>query len=203
MTREVETMETRRYPVLYADPPYRYDMRRGRGVAENHYRTMGIDGICALPVEAIAERDCALFLWATFPMLPEALRVIRAWGFEYKTVAFLWVKTYRRSATWFYGMGFWTRSNAEVCLLAIRGHPRRVHKGIHQLVVAPVEAHSRKPDEVRERIVALMGDVPRIELFARQRTQGWDTWGDEVECDIILAHTEGGDAPCQGGRTGG
>jgi N6-adenosine-specific RNA methylase IME4 len=119
-------------------------------------------------------------------MLPEALRVIRAWGFTYKTVAFVWVKTNRKSATWFYGMGFWTRSNAEVCLLATRGHLRRVNKAVHQLIVSPLEAHSKKPDAARERIVALMGDIPRIELFARQATEGWDVWGNEVESDIDI-----------------
>lgn len=140
----------------------------------------------ALPVSAIADTDCVLFLWATFPQLPEALRLIKAWGFSYRTVAFVWLKTNRKTRTWFYGLGFWTRGNAEICLFAKRGHPKRKSAGIHQLIVSPVEQHSKKPDEARERIVALMGDLPRIELFARQETPGWDVWGNEVENSITL-----------------
>ena len=140
----------------------------------------------ALPVPAIADTDCVLFLWATFPQLPEALRLIKAWGFSYRTVAFVWLKTNRKARTWFYGLGFWTRGHAEICLFAKRGHPKRKSAGIHQLIVSPVEQHSKKPDEARERIVALMGALPRIELFARQKTPGWDVWGNEVESSITL-----------------
>lgn len=183
-----------KYGVIYADPPWRYDMKRGGGVAENYYATMSIDEICALDVPALAAADCALFLWATFPQLAEALRVIKAWGFRYKTAAFLWLKTNRKAGTWFFGMGFWTRSNAEICLLATRGHPERQSKRIHQFIISPVREHSRKPDEARDKIVALMGDIPRIELFARECAPGWDTWGNEVESDVMLIPKEGGDA---------
>ena len=148
-----------KYQAIYADPPWDYQQCRLSG---------------------------ALFLWATFPQLPEALRLIQAWGFVYKTVAFVWLKQNRKALTWFYGLGFWTRSNAEICLLATKGHPKRQSAGIHQLVISPVEQHSKKPDEVREKIVALMGDVPRIELFARQQTPGWDVWGNEVENSTAL-----------------
>nr|WP_276537198.1 MT-A70 family methyltransferase [Ruthenibacterium lactatiformans] len=156
------------------------------GAAEHHYPTMRLEELMALPVSAIADTDCVLFLWATFPQLPEALRLIKAWGFSYRTVAFVWLKTNRKTRTWFYGLGFWTRGNAEICLFAKRGHPKRKSAGIHQLIVSPVEQHSKKPDEARERIVALMGDLPRIELFARQETPGWDVWGNEVENSITL-----------------
>jgi len=178
-----------KYGVVLADPPWRYDMKRGKGVAEAHYPTMRTDEICALPVAEIAAKDSALFLWSTFPQLPEAFKVIKAWGFSYVTVAFVWLKTNRKAGTWFYGMGFWTRSNAEICLFAKRGRPKRHNKGIHQLIVSPIEEHSKKPDEVRGRIERLMGDVPRIELFARQPSAGWHVWGNEVDCDIAL---EGG-----------
>ena len=174
------------YQVIYADPPWDYQQCRLSGSAKKHYPTMRIEELCALPVADIADRDCALFLWATFPQLPEALRLIQAWGFVYKTVAFVWVKQNRKALTWFYGLGFWTRSNAEICLLATKGHPKRQSAGIHQLVISPVEHHSKKPDEVREKIVALMGDVPQIELFARQQTPGWDVWGNEVENSTVL-----------------
>ena len=175
-----------KYQAIYADPPWDYQQCRLSGSAKKHYPTMRIEELCALPVAEIADRDCALFLWATFPQLPEALRLIQAWGFVYKTVAFVWLKQNRKALTWFYGLGFWTRSNAEICLLATKGHPKRQSAGIHQLVISPVEHHSKKPDEVREKIVELMGDVPRIELFARQQTPGWDVWGNEVENSTAL-----------------
>lgn len=180
------------FGVIYADPPWRYDNRGCKGAAENHYPTMSLDEICALPVAELADRDCALFLWATFPQLPEALEVIKAWGFRYKTVAFVWLKQNRKALTWVYGMGFWTRSNAEVCLLATRGHPKRQDKGIHQFIISPLEGHSKKPDEARHRIERLMGDLPRIELFARQSSPGWQVWGNEVQSDIFLKE---GDMP--------
>lgn len=147
---------------------------------------MDIEQLCALPISEIAEQDSVLFLWATFPQLPQALQLIKAWGFCYKTVAFVWLKQNRKSLSWFYGMGFWTRGNAEICLLATRGHPKRKSAGIHQLIISPIEQHSKKPDEVREKIVALMGDLPRIELFARQASFGWDVWGNEVENSIMI-----------------
>lgn len=184
--------ENGKYGIVYADPPWQYEMKRGNGVAENHYPTMNMEEICALPVARLAAKDCALFLWATFPQLPEALRVIGAWGFKYKTVAFVWLKQNRKADSWFYGMGFWTRSNAEVCLLATRGHPQRQCKGIHQFLISHLEEHSKKPDEARERIVRLMGDLPRIELFARQKAPGWNVWGNEVDGDIDLSRLEGG-----------
>ncbi len=142
---------------------------------------MSLDEIRALPVGKLAAKDCALFLWITFPQLHEAFSVLRAWGFSYKTVAFAWVKLNRKVPTLFWGMGHWTRSNMELCLLATRGSPKRCNAGVHQIIMAPVEEHSKKPDEARERIVALMGDVPRVELFARQSPPGWDVWGNEVE----------------------
>ena len=170
--------------MIYADPPWRYDNKGGQGVAENHYPTMNISDICALPVADIAAKDSALFLWATFPMLPEALRVIEAWGFKFKTVAFVWLKQNRKAKTWFYGLGFWTRGNAEICLFATKGKPKRQDNSIHQFIISPIEAHSKKPDEARDKIVRLMGDIPRVELFARQTPPGWDVWGNEVDSTI-------------------
>ena len=115
---------------------------------------------------------------------PEALRLIKAWGFQYKSVAFVWLKKNRKADSWFYGLGFWTRGNAEICLLATKGHPKRQAANIHQFIISPIEAHSKKPDEAREKIVALMGDLPRVELFARQTPPGWDVWGNEVESTV-------------------
>lgn len=147
---------------------------------------MSIEELCALPVADLAAEDSALFLWATFPQLPEALRLIKAWGFSFKTAAFVWLKLNKKSYTWFYGLGFWTRGNAELCLFATRGHPKRKSAGIHQFIISPIEQHSKKPDEARKKIVELMGNVPRLELFAREAKPGWAVWGNEVESTVIL-----------------
>lgn len=176
----VNPFPEKKYAVIYADPPWGYRNKGTRAAAARHYPTMTPDDIKALPVADIAAADCVLFLWATFPMLPEALAVIEAWGFAYKTAAFVWAKRNRKSPGWFWGLGNWTRSNPEVCLLAVRGCPERVSAAVHSLIEAPVGRHSAKPPQARARIEALMGDVPRIELFARERAPGWDAWGDEV-----------------------
>ena len=167
-------------PAFYADPPWRYSAKKVQGAAENHYPTMSIEELCALPVADLAAPDSALFLWATFPQLLEALRLIEAWGFTYKSVAFVWLKRNKKADSWFYGLGFWTRGNAEICLLATKGHPKRQAANIHQFIISPIEAHSKKPDEARDKILSLMGDLPRVELFARQTPPGWAVWGNEV-----------------------
>lgn len=119
-------------------------------------------------------------MWATFPMLREALDVIEAWGFSYKTVAFNWVKQNRNGTGIFMGLGNWTRSNSEICLLATKGKPKRISGSVRSIVLSPLQQHSRKPAEIRDRIVELMGDLPRIELFAREAAPGWDVWGNEA-----------------------
>lgn len=172
---------SKKYTVIYADPPWHYS---GSHSAERHYPTMPIEDIKALPVAELADKDCALFLWITMPMLHEVWDVIRAWGFTFKTVAFVWIKLNRQSDGIFWGMGHWTRANAELCLLATRGRPKRQAKNIHQVIISHIEEHSKKPEEARRRIEALMGDVPRVELFARRSSPGWDVWGNEVECTV-------------------
>lgn len=122
-----------KYSVIYADPPWSYRNKKTRAAADRHYSTMTIEEIKALPVADIADENCVLFLWATFPMLPEALETIRAWGFQYKTAAFVWAKRNRRSPGWFWGLGNWTRSNPEVCLLAVRGRPARSSAAVHRI----------------------------------------------------------------------
>lgn len=173
---------SKKYTVIYADPPWHYKVWRGEGTAEKHYPTMQMEDIKALPVEKLADKDCVLFLWITMPMLHEAWDVMRAWGFTFKTVAFVWIKLNRQSDGIFWGMGHWTRANAELCLLATRGHPRRQAKNVHQIIISHIEEHSKKPEEARRRIEVLMGDVPRVELFARRPSPGWDVWGNEVAC---------------------
>jgi len=177
----------KKYSIIYADPPWAYRVWSQKGAgrsAESHYPTMGIEDIRALPVSELAAKDCILFMWVTFPTIRDAFTVIDAWGFAYKTVAFAWVKQNKTTPSLFWGMGYWTRANVELCLLATKGHPKRYSAGVHQVVLAPIEEHSKKPDIVRDKIVELTGDVPRMELFARQVTPGWDVWGNEVACSV-------------------
>ncbi|MGM9542625.1 MAG: MT-A70 family methyltransferase [Candidatus Limivicinus sp.] len=180
----------KKYMVLYADPPWRYRNKPNGRSPESHYPTMKTEDICALPVQALAAEDCALFLWVTMPMIFEAQKVLAAWGFRYKTVAFVWVKQNRKGTGIFWGMGYWTRANAELCLLATKGRPQRRANNVHQVIISPVEEHSKKPEEARRRIEALLGDVPRLELFARRPSPGWDVWGNEVESDVVLEQTQ-------------
>lgn len=147
---------------------------------------MSIEDICALPVGSIAAKDCALFMWITFSNLIHVFKVLKAWGFEYKTVAFVWIKQNRAANSLFWGMGYWTRANAEICILATKGNPKRVNAGVHQVIISHIEEHSKKLQEARNRIKKLIGDVAMIELFARQETEGWDTWGNEVPNSIEL-----------------
>ena len=147
---------------------------------------MSIDDICKIPVNKVTDKNCALFMWMTFPTLFEGLKVIEKWGFKYKTVAFVWIKQNKKIPSLFWGLGFWTRANAEICILATKGKPKRISAKVHQVIVSPIEEHSKKPDETRNRIVKLLGDLPRIELFARQKYSGWDSWGNEIESDINL-----------------
>lgn len=169
----------KKYSIIYADPPWSYkDRRESHGGVLDHYPTMKLDDIKALQIPA--DENCMLFLWATFPNLQEALDVIKAWGFKYKTLAFSWIKT-NRDGKPFFGIGYYTRSNCEVCLLGVKGKPIKVSNSVSSVIIAPREEHSKKPDIVREKIVTLCGDIPRIELFARQKTPGWDAWGNEIK----------------------
>lgn len=174
----------KKYKIIYADPPWQYRVysKKGQGrSAENHYHTMNIKDIMALLVDKIADKDCILFLWITFPCLKEGIEVMERWGFKYKTCGFNWVKRNKKKNTYFMGLGFWTRSNSEVCLIGTKGQPKRVSKSVPQICDARIMEHSRKPAEIRERIVELCGELPRIELFARDKVKGWDSLGDEMD----------------------
>lgn len=174
----------KKYKIIYADPPWQYRVysKKGQGrSAENHYHTMNIKDIMALPVDKIADKDCILFLWITFPCLKEGIEVMERWGFKYKTCGFNWVKRNKKKNTYFMGLGFWTRSNSEVCLIGTKGQPKRVSKSVSQICDARIMEHSKKPAEIRERIVELCGELPRIELFARDKVKGWDSLGDEID----------------------
>lgn len=166
-----------KYGIIYADPPWQFKSwsATGRGrSAEQHYPVLDTEAIAALPVRSIARNDCALFLWATSPMLQDAMRVMERWGFAYKTIAIVWTKPQ-------IGCGYWTRAQSEYLLLGTIGKPKPVRHDVRQHIHARPLRHSAKPAEVRDRIVALLGALPRVELFARERVPGWDAVGDEID----------------------
>ena len=185
----------KKYQIIYADPPWSFGNRMYSSRKENHhvpitkhFSVMKIKEICSLPIKELVDENSILFIWSTDAHLPDCLEVIKAWGFKYKTVAFYWSKK-ERSGKQVCFMGQWTMKNVEMCLLATKGKMSKFLKSrkVRQLVEAVrTKKHSQKPDEVRSRIVQLMGDLPRIELFAREKTPGWDVWGNEVESDIEL-----------------
>ena len=175
-----------KYDIIYADPPWSYLWGKGKNPGhfcpERHYDTMSVEEICNLGVyiKNIRAKNCALFIWATMPCLPDVFNVINAWGFKYKTCAFTWVKT-KKDGLPLAGMGSYTKSNAELCLLAMRGHIKSVDKTVPQIVMSPRLGHSVKPDDVMRRIERLFGNnTKRIELFARREVSGWDRWGKEA-----------------------
>jgi N6-adenosine-specific RNA methylase IME4 len=176
------------YQIIYADPPWTHtvwSMKGNKRSACQHYSTMSKEELQTLPIQKISAKNSVLLMWVTAPCLEEGLELIGKWGFIYKTIGFTWIKKNKRSDSLFWGMGYYTRANTELCLLATKGKPlRRVSRSVHQVVVSPVREHSRKPDEVRERIIGLLGNLPRIELFARQKPEGWDTFGG-MKCKAI------------------
>lgn len=192
-------LRRRHYRAILADPPWSFrsyaacvNPESGRHV-ERHYQTMTLEAIKALPIKDLAHPDgCHLFLWTTGPSLPFAFDVIKAWGFRYSTIGFNWIKLKRSfnpdqlrvlpmiAADLHTGLGFTTRKNSEPCLLARRGNARRIAKDVREIILAPVREHSRKPDEVHERIERYC-EGPYLELFARQRRKGWTCRGDQVD----------------------
>lgn len=194
---------SKKYNVIYADPPWSYNDKfsskttgdfRFKG-AGSVYDTMSVSEIKAMPIADLADKDCVLFIWAVSPLLPEAMDVINAWGFKYKTIAFNWVKT-TNTGMFVSNLGRWTMGSCEICLLATKGSPKRIDRTIKQLVISERKEHSRKPDIIRKLIVDLMGDVPRVELFARgnkdrdmfdfNKFDGWDLFGNQVDDSISL-----------------
>ena len=170
----------KKYSIIYADPAWSYQGKMMNSSVTDHYNVMSINDICNLPVKDIAAENSILFMWVTLPKLNEFMKVVNAWGFEYKTTAFVWVKKNKKADSFFMGLGRWTRANPEICVLATKGKIERKSKSIRQLQVFPVDKHSKKPDQFRDLILELCGDLPRIELFARNKTPGWDVWGNEV-----------------------
>lgn len=181
-----EGLELGHYAAIAADPAWQWKAwsKKGEGrSARRHYELMSVEAIIALPVAELAARDCALFLWATGPMLPSALQVMQAWGFKYKTIVFSWTKTTTRTdGTWapkyHMALGYWSRANVEICLLGTRGKPRRTAKDVRQLIVAPRREHSRKPEQFFASVERLVPG-PYLELFSREARPGWSAWGNE------------------------
>jgi site-specific DNA-methyltransferase (adenine-specific) len=188
----------KKYQIIYADPPWDFggggvyqDGGRDIRKTSDEYTLTKTDKLIDLPINKIADDNALLFMWTTDQHIPDALKLMEAWGFRYCTVAFYWVKKYHTGSTCF-NVGCWTMKSVEQVLLGLRGKPMHLKKtrNIKQLVEAERTVHSRKPEEVRRRIVELVGDIPRIELFARKKTEGWDVWGNEVESDITLERSD-------------
>ena len=175
-----------KYKTILADPPWTYKVwsKKGAGrTAAHHYDVMTPRELGDMRhwLDDWADEDSCLFMWATYPNLQEAFHLMNEWDFTYKTVAFTWVKLNKDGVTPFTGMGYWTRANAEICLLGTRGHPKRQAKDVRQVILSKRREHSRKPDEQYERIERLV-EGPYLELFARPPHQrGWDVWGDEAD----------------------
>ena len=186
------------FAAIYADPPWHFktynekgrkrspDWRPFKGSPSVHYDTMSADALRALPIAEVAAPDSVLFLWICWPLLAEALQLIDAWGFTYKTCAFSWTKAHAGQVEMFrddqdvqIGMGYWTRSNSEVCLLGVRGKPKRIKADVRQAIIEPRREHSRKPDCVYGRIERLVTG-PYLEMFARTTRPGWSSWGNQV-----------------------
>jgi len=179
----------KKYQVIYADPPWHYGSKsavnntKGGEIKplSEHYQTMRHKDLMEMPVSDIAKDDCACFMWVTDSHLDEGIELLKAWGFEYRTVAFNWIKTTSKG-NFCKNVAPWTMKSSEICLLGIKGKmlKYKVANNIESLIIAERTKHSQKPKEARDRIVQLFGDIPRIELFARQRADGWDSWGNEL-----------------------
>lgn len=173
----------KKYDIIYADPPWDglgwNKNRNGKRCPARHYDVQSLEWISDLNVAGISNINSSLFLWTTYPCLPLGIEVIKRWGFRYSTVAFTWIKTTAHNK-WHIGCGNYTRANPEICLLGIKGTMKRQSKSVRNLVISKIGRHSEKPPEIRDRIVELFGDLPRIELFARNRVDGWDAWGEGV-----------------------
>jgi len=180
----IDNMDTsKKYNVIYADPPWSFKTFSDKGKdrsPENHYNVMSLQDICNLPVNKISNDNSVLLMWVVDPLLDKAFEVINAWGFKYKTVGFTWAKTNKKSMGFFTGLGYWTRGNPEMCLLATKGKPKRISKSVPQLVVEQRREHSRKPDIIYNHIENLL-EGPYIELFARTQRSGWDSWGNQTD----------------------
>lgn len=186
---------SKRYGAIHIDPPWQFKTYSDKGQArsaDSHYPTLDIEEMERLPMQRLMAEDCAVFMWAIWSMLPEALDLGKAWGLTYKTLAFDWLKRTTTGEHWHMGMGYWTRANSEPCLLFTRGKPKRKSKGVRQLLVEDnqpmlmppmvtrVTAHSAKPYETYKRIEHLV-DGAYLNVFARHTQVGWDAIGNAID----------------------
>ena len=189
-------MAHKKYQIIYADPPWQYGSKSilngksdksGELIEDCQYTTTSTKELCKIDVKSISHKDCAMFMWVTDSHLPDALELIKAWGFTFKTIAFKWVKTTKSGETR-KNVGPWTMKSCEVCLLATRGSMLKYKKvnNLSEMIFSDRSKHSKKPDEAREKIERLFGDLPRLEMFARQKTEGWDVFGNEVDDSIEI-----------------
>ena len=178
-----EELKSKKFDVILADPPWEYKAWPSKkwGVTfTHHYKSMKLEDVKNLPVQSLCKENCVLFLWTTCPNIPNALEVIKAWGFTYKTIAFVWIKQNKKNNNLFMGCGHYTRANAELCLLAIKGRPKKLSSAVHQVIISHRREHSRKPDEQYSKIEQLFGGY-KLELFARYKREGWDNWGIDIK----------------------
>jgi len=187
----------KKYQIIYADPPWSYyndssakpDCTTIKGMRRPPYSVLSSQEIKNLPIKELTDKNCILFIWTTDYHLDKCLEVIKEWEFEYKTIGFVWAKKNKQGNPVCFMGAYTMKSGVELCLLATKGkdiHKLVKKKNIRALIESKREEHSKKPDEVRKRIVELMGDLPRIELFARTKTEGWDVWGNEVKSDLKI-----------------
>ena len=186
---------TKKYQIIYADPPWSYyngkttkktnkDFGKFFARPESHYDTMSLDDMKQLPIQSISDDNCLLFMWVTGAKLDWGMELLKSWGFQYITVPFVWVKTQKDGQVRKNGTGWYTIQNAEYVLLGRKGKLERKRKDIKQIIMEQNGEHSVKPEEVRKRIELLYGEVPRIELFARRKVEGWEVWGNEVSENV-------------------
>lgn len=184
-------MEQKKYQVIYADPPWSFNNKNTGGSmssgADSQYPTMSIEDLKRLDIQSITDDNCVLVMWWVGSQPQEALDLVKAWGFRIKTsTGFVWEKLTKTGKP-FFGMGFWTRAGAECAIIATKGKPKPISHSVRSVRRSPVGKHSEKPAEFRDDIIELCGDVPRLEMFARTKTEGWDVFGNEVEGSISIA----------------
>ena len=176
-------MGMKKYKIIYADPAWLYKdkVNVGKRGAEYKYTCTKTEEMGEIINNINVDKDSVCLMWCTYPQLEEGLKLMNLWGFKYKTVAFTWVKKNKKSDSFFFGMGNYTRANPEIVLLGIKGKGvKRINAGIPNLQIHKIAEHSRKPNEIRKEIVRLFGDITRIELFAREQLEGFDVWGNET-----------------------